>query len=35
MLVLELSDDGAGIDLERLRRSIVERACRRPKPWRR
>ncbi|MGE7993491.1 hybrid sensor histidine kinase/response regulator [Pseudomonas sp. NPDC089554] len=26
LLVLELSDDGAGIDLERLRRSIVERA---------
>ena len=26
MLVLELTDDGAGIDLERLRRSIVERA---------
>ncbi|MFB4390877.1 MULTISPECIES: hybrid sensor histidine kinase/response regulator [unclassified Pseudomonas] len=25
LLVLELSDDGAGIDLERLRRSIVER----------
>ncbi|MDH0304921.1 MULTISPECIES: hybrid sensor histidine kinase/response regulator [unclassified Pseudomonas] len=26
LLILELSDDGAGIDLERLRRSIVERA---------
>ncbi|HKS12817.1 MAG TPA: hybrid sensor histidine kinase/response regulator [Pseudomonas sp.] len=26
LLVLELSDDGAGVDLERLRRSIVERA---------
>ncbi|OCT24048.1 hybrid sensor histidine kinase/response regulator [Pseudomonas putida] len=26
LLVLELSDDGAGIDLERLRRSIVDRA---------
>ncbi|MBA1203738.1 hybrid sensor histidine kinase/response regulator [Pseudomonas capeferrum] len=26
LLVLELSDDGAGIDLDRLRRSIVERA---------
>ncbi|MDH0646643.1 hybrid sensor histidine kinase/response regulator [Pseudomonas sp. GD03858] len=26
LLVLELADDGAGIDLERLRRSIVERA---------
>lgn len=25
LLILELSDDGAGIDLERLRRSIVER----------
>ncbi|MFJ4157366.1 hybrid sensor histidine kinase/response regulator [Pseudomonas sp. NPDC089752] len=25
MLILELSDDGAGIDLERLRRSIVQR----------
>lgn len=26
LLILELSDDGAGIDLERLRRSIVDRA---------
>ncbi|NIF19495.1 hybrid sensor histidine kinase/response regulator [Pantoea sp. Cy-639] len=26
LLILELSDDGAGIDLERLRQSIVERA---------
>ncbi|WP_153786255.1 hybrid sensor histidine kinase/response regulator [Pseudomonas sp. EMN2] len=26
LLILELTDDGAGIDLERLRRSIVERA---------
>lgn len=26
LLILELADDGAGIDLERLRRSIVERA---------
>ncbi|CAM3735912.1 Chemotaxis protein CheA [Pseudomonas reidholzensis] len=26
LLILELSDDGAGIDLERVRRSIVERA---------
>ncbi|WP_194789331.1 hybrid sensor histidine kinase/response regulator [Pseudomonas sp. UFMG81] len=26
MLILDLNDDGAGIDLERLRRSIVERA---------
>lgn len=26
LLILELSDDGAGIDLERLRRGIVERA---------
>ena len=26
LLILELTDDGAGIDLDRLRRSIVERA---------
>jgi two-component system sensor histidine kinase and response regulator WspE len=34
LLVLELSDDGNGVDLERLRRSIVERHLSPPKPLR-
>jgi two-component system, chemotaxis family, sensor histidine kinase and response regulator WspE len=34
LLVLELSDDGAGVDLERLRRTIVERQLSTERQWR-